>query len=332
MVYCQGSEENRESAPNNNSKFARHNRGFNQTFCFGRMSLGLVVPIESYPSTAIPCLTQHVAKVKLAETLGFKAVWLRDIPFNVPSFGDVGQQFDPFVYLGALSMQTQCISLGVASLILPLRHPAHVAKSACSVDQLSAGRLILGVASGDRADEYPAMAKIHQDRGQDFREAFQYIETLQDPYPKLVNKFGMLDGNLDLLPKPFEQSIPMLVTGHSQQSKQWLARHSHGMITYPREPQLQRSVISDWNNNVEHAEMLPKPVMQPLYLDLLKDPDAPIRPIPLGVQCGIHALLDYLLLLQSIGVNHIALNLRFNQRDIDTTLTELADQVLPFFA
>ena len=56
----------------------------------GRLSLGLV-----------PRLERHLQRVQLAESLGFSAVWLRDVPFDVPSFGDAGQVFDPFVYLGA---------------------------------------------------------------------------------------------------------------------------------------------------------------------------------------------------------------------------------------
>ena len=38
--------------------------------------------------------------------------------------------FDPFVYLGLLAASTERIALGVASIVLPLRHPAHVAKAA----------------------------------------------------------------------------------------------------------------------------------------------------------------------------------------------------------
>ena len=93
----------------------------------------------------------------LSGTGQIAALWLRDVPFNVPSFGDAGQLFDPFVYLGYLAGQTDTIALGVSSLILPHRHPAEVAKAAASVDVLSEGRLLLGVASGDRPDEYPAL-------------------------------------------------------------------------------------------------------------------------------------------------------------------------------
>ena len=70
------------------------------------------------------------------------------------------------VYLGLLAGLTERIALGVASIVLPLRHPAHVAKAAASVDVLSGGRLLLGVASGDRPEEYPALNLPFADRGE----------------------------------------------------------------------------------------------------------------------------------------------------------------------
>lgn len=43
-----------------------------------------------------------------------------------------GQLYDPFVYLGYLAASTQNIALGVSSIVLPLRYPAHVAKATMS--------------------------------------------------------------------------------------------------------------------------------------------------------------------------------------------------------
>ena len=40
-------------------------------------------------------MTHHVERKQLAEELGFSAIWLRDVPFNVPTFWDAGQLFDP---------------------------------------------------------------------------------------------------------------------------------------------------------------------------------------------------------------------------------------------
>ena len=74
-----------------------------------------------------------------------------------------------------------------------------------------------------------------------------------------------------------------------------------------------------------------KPVSQSLYIDLTEDPDTPPQPIHLGFRSGANHLRAYLVSLQEIGVNHVAINLRFNQADIETTMKRLADDILPDF-
>lgn len=79
-----------------NARFANINSGYTQVFQPGRLTLGLCVPIEHYADSAIPTMEGFVERVQLAERCGLRAVWLRDVPFNVPSFGDAGQLYDPF--------------------------------------------------------------------------------------------------------------------------------------------------------------------------------------------------------------------------------------------
>ena len=308
-------------------EFERLNRAYNSVFVADQLSVGLVVPIERYASSAIPTMRDHIERVQLAETLGFSAVWLRDVPFNVPSFGDAGQMFDPFVYLGALAATTDNIALGVSSIILPLRHPAHVAKAAASADVLSNGRLLLGIASGDRVQEYPALDIEFDSRGARFREAYEYIRRMAESTPQFRNAYGDVDFGMDLLPKPVATRLPLLVTGSSQQSADWIAHHADGWMTYPRPAQVQARMIERYRADAGHS----KPVMEPLYIDLVENPGASPQPIHLGLRLGIDALRDYLESRQAIGVNHVALNLRFNQADIENTLKTLAAEILPQF-
>ncbi|MBL4834786.1 MAG: LLM class oxidoreductase [Pseudomonas sp.] len=311
--------------------FAQINRGYNQVFQPNRLSIGLVAPLESYPKESVPTMEHHLERARLAERAGFSALWLRDVPFNVPSFGDAGQVFDPFVYLGFLAGQTEHIALGVASLILPLRHPAHVAKAAATADQLSGGRLILGIASGDRPDEYPALNETYGNRGERFRDSFEFIREMAHSAPAFENRYGQTNGEMDLLPKPTAGKIPMLITGGSQQTPQWGARHTDGLITYPRSIDDQANAVRSWREGIPGETGFSKPVMQSLYIDLLTDPDAPPEPIHLGFRSGMKFLKAYLKSLEEIGVNHVALNLRFNQADIEKTLLYLADDLLPEF-
>ncbi|MEM8995023.1 MAG: TIGR03571 family LLM class oxidoreductase, partial [Acidobacteriota bacterium] len=268
----------RTPAPGAGRAFSPINRAFETVFRPGRLSLGLVVPIEHYPESPAPSMTRHLERAQLAEELGFSALWLRDVPFNVPSFGDAGQLFDPFVYLGLLSGQTRRIALGVASIILPLRHPAHVAKAAASADALSGGRLLLGVASGDRPEEYPALGVPFDERDALFRESYDYIRQAARDAPRFGNAFGDLPGGMDLLPKPSSGRLPLLVTGSSRQTPDWIARHGDGWMVYPRGLDAQARVVREWRERVAAAGDVDKPVMQPLYIDLVDEPSTPPQP------------------------------------------------------
>ena len=71
--------------------------------------------------------------------------------------------------------------------------------------------------------------------------------------------------------------------------------------------------------------------MQPLYVDLTDDATAPPQPIHLGFRLGADHLRAYLNSLEKIGINHVAINLRFNQADIEQTMRRLATDILPAF-
>ncbi len=312
---------------NERHRFSSH-AGFRTTFLQKRLTIGVVVPIESYPRNPVPELHNHLERAMLVEKLGFASLWLRDVPFLVPSFGDAGQLFDPFVYLGVLSATTRRIALGVASVILPIRHPVHVAKSAFSVDALSGGRLLLGIASGDRPSEYPAMGLDFQTRGERFRESVAYLRQAEHAWPRLDNSYGRLRGDMDLLPKPEFGGIPLLVTGHSQQSREWIAEHADGWMVYPQAASTQAAIVEQMralSSDVDRPEV---PIAQPLHIDLVEDDDYPPKMIHLGIRTGSRGLENYVRALETAGVRHVMLNLRFQHGDVEEVLRRLAGDVL----
>ena len=75
---------------NDKPGFQSINRGYNSVFRPNHMSLGLVVPLETYSQGPTPTMTRHLERVQLAEQLGFSAIWLRDVPFNLRLSGPVG--------------------------------------------------------------------------------------------------------------------------------------------------------------------------------------------------------------------------------------------------
>ncbi|MEL6453391.1 MAG: LLM class flavin-dependent oxidoreductase, partial [Cyanobacteria bacterium J06623_5] len=186
-------------------------------------------------------------------------------------------------------------------------------------------------ASGDRPAEYPALNQPFTERGDRFRDSFDYIRRMGESTPSFDNRFGHLGNGMDMLPKPFAEKLPLLITGSSRQGPEWIVQHGDGWITYPRNLAAQEQLIRAWQDRVTTFGRAAKPVMQPLYIDLTEDAEAPPRPIHLGFQLGIKQLRSYLKLLEKIGVNHVALNLRFNQANTEATLKRLADDILPEF-
>ena len=108
-----------------------------------KLSVGVFFPIEAFQGDNPTMRDQE--KLAQRARCWFSALWFRDVPLRDPSFGDIGQVFDPWVYLGWIAAHTTTIALATGAIILPLRHPLHTAKSAASIDQLSVGRLVLAL-------------------------------------------------------------------------------------------------------------------------------------------------------------------------------------------
>ncbi|WP_371857288.1 TIGR03571 family LLM class oxidoreductase [Duganella callida] len=264
-----------------------------------------------------PDLQRHAELATLADTLGFRALWVRDVPLYDPAFGDAAQVFEVFSYLGYLAGITKHILLGTAAVVLPLREPVLTMKSAATVQQLSHGRLLLGTASGDRPIEYPIFGRDFDQRGAAFRNQIGQLRAGHDPaWPPGVQ----------LLPRP-AQPIPLLVAGLAQQTPSWAGAHMDGWLAYPGTPEDHARRSALWRE-VAGAD---KPYISFIHLDLLADPDAPLRRHRFGAATGRDGLIAELTAMKAAGVHHIGLHFRRNQRPIAETMEEIAHHVLPAF-
>jgi luciferase-type oxidoreductase len=297
----------------------------------GGFSVGLELPLDNDWTMAgqaanrassrvpgEPDMRRHAELARLADRLGYRALWVRDVPLYDPSFGDAAQVFEAFSYLGYLAGVTQHILLGTAAVVLPLREPVLTLKSAASVDQLSGGRLLLGVASGDRPVEYPVFGRDFDTRGAAFREQVA-----------MVRDWGAaaLPPGVALLPRPAQAQLPLLVAGLAQQTPEWVGAHMDGCLAYPGMPHDHQRRAAAWR-----AVAGPdKPYISFFHLDLAEDPDAPMRYHRFGGRVGRKGLLLELEALQAAGVQHIGLHLRQNQRPVAEAMQEIAEFVLPRF-
>jgi luciferase-type oxidoreductase len=204
-------------------------------FAPDRLTLGVFFPIEAFAGDQ-PTMLGQERLARRAEELGYAALWCRDVPLRDPSFGDVGQVYDPWVYLGWIATQTSEIALATGVLVLTLRHPLHTDK---------------GIASGDRPVEFPAFGVDFEQRSVLFRDNLRVVRAvLAEEFPQLEWPYGSLAGTADLVPKPITP-VPMLVTGHSGQPLEWIAKNADGWITYPRGLERQAEVAAHWRAAVE---------------------------------------------------------------------------------
>jgi luciferase-type oxidoreductase len=309
------------------NQFNKH-KGYSRMFQENNLTLGLFFPLEAYEGS-IPEMNieKQMKLAKRAEELNFAALHVRDVPLYDPYFGDVGQIYDPWVYLGYIAAHTKSIALGTASIILTLRHPLHVAKAAASIDRISGERLVLGVATGDRPIEFPAFAVDSEERGALFRESISVMKKVwREEFPAIrSSQANLLNG--DVLPKPRLFDIPVLVTGHSSQSPEWIAQNSDGWLYYPRNPKFQAELIANWRSFTDGF----KPFSQSLYIDLTEDPNHAPIPIHLGFRIGRNPLIEFLQNLKILGVNHVIINLKYGQRPAEEVIEELGEEVLPHF-
>ena len=282
---------------------------FNQVAQENKLSLGLVFPLESYHGALAKMENQEI-RAQRVEELGFRALWFRDVPFHDPTFGDAGQLYDPWIYMTHIMNHTKRIALSTGSIILPLRHPVHTAKSLASLQVLSKGRVLLGVASGDRPSEFPAFGKSLHQKAELFRDSFNYLKTVQDDFPILHGStYGDLNGTIDLVPK-YKGNAPMFVTGHSGQNLDWIATNADGWLYYPRDFDFLKKSMQDWKDSLERTKQEWKPYMQSLYVDITENQKAMPKPIHLGFQSGTDFLISYLKKIKSSKFQHFKFQLK----------------------
>jgi len=263
-----------------------------------------------------PDMQRHADLAKLVDQLGFRALWVRDVPVYDPSFGDAAQVFEVFSYLGYLAGITHDILLGTAAVVLPIREPLLTLKAAATVQQLSGNRLLMGVASGDRPVEYPLFGRDFPGRGANFRSQ---VDLLRD------HARAHLPEPLDLLPRPSEP-LPLLVAGLSQQTPAWIGQHLDGSLAFPGTPAEHAHRVVAWR-----AVAGAKPYASFIHMELDAHPNAPMRRWRFGFTGGRNALIAELHAMRAAGVDHIGLHVRRNQRPLEETFHEIAEYVLPLF-
>src|SRR5262245_11953544 len=124
--------------------------------------------------------------------------------------------YHPLATLSYLAATTKRVTLGTSVLVLPYHNPVELAKYAATLDQMSGGRLILGVGAGAMMEEFEALGVPFGQRGVLTNESMAIMKELwTSSDPAYQNPRWNLTG-FKFAPKPAQQpTIPMWVGGSS---------------------------------------------------------------------------------------------------------------------
>lgn len=140
--------------------------------------------------------------------------------------------YDPFVSLAYVAAQTSRIRLITGVAVLPLRDPASLAKAAATLDQLSGGRLVLGVGIGAYREEYTSVRPERKSigRGELLEEGIRALQVLfEDDVSSFDGRFWQFT-DVQMYPKPLQSPLPILIGGNADIHLERAASHCQGWL------------------------------------------------------------------------------------------------------
>lgn len=146
-----------------------------------QMGFGVMMPISEGSAFGPTPGFQDIATVGAhAEQLGFDALWFADhlIMQIPPGEGDVRGVWEPYPLMAGVAAITERIAIGTMVTCLGWRNPGFVAKMAEMIDEISAGRFLLGVGAGWHEPEYEMFGLPFDHRASRFEDAISIISPL----------------------------------------------------------------------------------------------------------------------------------------------------------
>ncbi len=185
-----------------------------------------------------------------AEKLGYDSLWVWDhILLGVdPHFPVI----DSLSVLTAVAARTEKINLGTGILVLPFRNPVLLAKQISSMDLISGGRLIMGMASGWYKREFDALGVPFNHRGKIMDQNLEIMSRLwaEDMVTDEIGPYNMR--NSVMFPKPVNKDgPPILIGGYADRVLKRAAVTGDGWLTYFYTPE---GFTKSWDKIYNFAE------------------------------------------------------------------------------
>lgn len=154
------------------------------------------------------------AIARAADDLGYDSIWTTDHVMMARGQEEpYGHVLEALLSLTYLAGFTRRVKLGISVLVFPMRQPVLIAKQVATLDQLSGGRVILGVGAGWNEREFGFLGAEFGNRGRRFNEAIQVLRTLwTEPDPQFEGEFVSFKDAL-FSPRPLQPGGPPIWLG-----------------------------------------------------------------------------------------------------------------------
>jgi alkanesulfonate monooxygenase SsuD/methylene tetrahydromethanopterin reductase-like flavin-dependent oxidoreductase (luciferase family) len=155
------------------------------------------------------------AIARTAEQADFDSIWVGDHLLYRYASGEARGPWEAWTTLAALAEATERVALGPLVAATAFHSPFMLAKQAATVDEVSGGRLVLGLGAGWNDTEFRALGAPFDHRISRFEESFTVVRTL------LANGAIDFEGRYvqargaELLPGPARPGGPLLLIGSS---------------------------------------------------------------------------------------------------------------------
>ncbi|HCS26196.1 MAG TPA: LLM class F420-dependent oxidoreductase [Spongiibacteraceae bacterium] len=169
---------------------------------------------------------------KTAEASGWHGMAFTDHPAPGATWLAQGghQSLDPFIALGNAAAVTSQLKLHTHLAVGPYRNPLLLAKSAATVDKLSNGRMILGLGAGYLRKEFNALGVSFDERNALMDELLDVLPLHWSGKPFSYEGMHFSARELQALPAPVQQPIPVWIGGNSTRSLRRVAESGCGWI------------------------------------------------------------------------------------------------------
>jgi len=151
------------------------------------------------------------------EKLGYASIWHAEHFVMAPPLLTTSW-YEPLVTMSYVASAVKKVKIGTAILILPLRNPGVLAKEVATLDILSNGRFMLGVAIGWLDKEYELVGVSMKERGSRFEESIKVMKLLwTSDSASWDGKFWRFK-DMKLEPKPLQKPHPPIIIGAAGRS------------------------------------------------------------------------------------------------------------------